>query len=48
MLGVKDKGILLQIVKRCNRVVEKVSNISETDFSLMMILKKLYVLIYFK
>jgi UPF0331 protein TTE0752 len=34
MLGVKDKGILLQIVKRCNRVVEKVSNISETDFSL--------------
>ena len=34
MLGVKDKGILLQIIKRCNRVVEKVSNISETDFSL--------------
>ena len=34
MLGVTDKGILLQIIKRCNRVVEKVSNISETDFSL--------------
>ena len=34
MLGVKDKGILLQIIKRCNRVVEKVSNISVTDFSL--------------
>ena len=34
MLGVKDKGILLQIIKRCNRVVEKVSSISETDFSL--------------
>lgn len=34
MLGVKDKGILLQIIKRCNRVIEKVSNISETDFSL--------------
>ena len=28
------KGILLQIIKRCNRVIEKVSNISETDFSL--------------
>ena len=34
MLGVKDKGILLQIIKRCNRVDEKVSNISVTDFSL--------------
>ena len=34
MLGVKDKGILLQIIKRCNRVAEKVSNVSETDFSL--------------
>ena len=34
MLGVKDKGILLQIIKRCNRVIEKVSNISVTDFSL--------------
>ena len=34
MLGVKDKGILLQIIKRCNRVIEKVSNINETDFSL--------------
>ena len=34
MLGVKDKGILLQIIKRCNRVIEKVSNISETEFAL--------------
>jgi len=34
VLGVKDKGILLQIIKRCNRVVEKVSNISEAEFSL--------------
>ena len=34
MLGVKDKGILLQIIKRCNRVTEKVSNIRETEFSL--------------
>ena len=34
MLGLKDKGILLQIIKRCNRVIEKVSNINENDFSL--------------
>ena len=34
MLGVKDIGILLQIIKRCNRVIEKVSNINVTDFSL--------------
>ena len=34
MLGVKDKGILLQIIKRCNRIIEKVSNINENDFSL--------------
>lgn len=23
MLDIKDKGILLQIIKRCNRVIEK-------------------------
>ena len=34
MLGVKDKGILLQIIKRCIRIIEKVSNISETEFAL--------------
>ena len=34
MLGVKDKGILLQIIKRCNRVIEKVSNVNETEFTL--------------
>ena len=34
MLGVKDKGILLQIIKRCNRIMEKVSDITEIDFSL--------------
>ena len=34
MLGVNDKGILLQIIKRCNRVIEKVSNISEIELSL--------------
>ena len=34
MLGVKDKGILLQIIKRCNRVIEKVSNVNSTEFAL--------------
>ena len=34
MLGVKDKGILLQIIKRCNRVIVKVSNINENEFAL--------------
>ena len=34
MLGVKDKGILLQLVKRCNRIIDKVSNFNENDFSL--------------
>ena len=40
MLGVKDKGILLQIIKRCNRVIEKVSNISETEYSLTYDIKE--------
>ena len=34
MLGVKDKGIVLQIIKRCNRVIEKASNINENEFAL--------------
>ena len=34
MLEVKDKGILLQIIKRCNRVIEKVSNVNATEFAL--------------
>ena len=34
MLVIRDKGILLQIIKRCNRVIEKVSNISEIELSL--------------
>ena len=34
MLGVKDKGILIQIIKRCNRVIEKVSNVNATEFAL--------------
>ena len=34
MLGVKDKGILLQIIKKCSRVSEKVSNINENEFAL--------------
>jgi len=48
MLGVKDKGILLQIIKRCNRVIEKVSNISVTEFSLNDDIKEVVCLIYFK
>ncbi len=34
MLGVKDRGILLQIIKRCNRIIEKISDINETEFAL--------------
>lgn len=34
MLDVKEKGILLQIIKRCNRIIEKTSNISQNTFSL--------------
>ena len=34
MLGVKDKGILLQIIKRCNLSYWKSINVSETEFSL--------------
>ena len=33
MLGVKDKGILLQIIKRCSRVIEKVSNVNIIEFA---------------
>ena len=32
MLAIKDKGILLQIIKRCNRIDEILSNISKKDF----------------
>ena len=28
----KDKGILLQIVKRCNRIMDKISVINREDF----------------
>ena len=48
MLGVKDKGILIQIIKRCNRVIEKVSNVSETKFSLIEDTKEVVCFIYFK
>ncbi len=33
MLAVKDKGILLQIIRRCDRVIDKVLNISKDVFS---------------
>ena len=32
MVGVKDKGILMQIIKRCDRIENKLSNISEEEF----------------
>ena len=32
MLATKDKGILLQIVKRCNRIDEILSNINKKEF----------------
>ena len=40
MLGVKDKGILLQIIKRCNLSTWKVSNINEVWFALNDNIKK--------
>ena len=32
MLATKDKGILLQIVKRCNRIDDILSNVTKKDF----------------
>ena len=32
MVNMKDKGILLQIVKRCNRIMDKISVINREDF----------------
>ena len=32
MLTTKDKGILLQIVKRCNRINEILSNVNKREF----------------
>ena len=32
MLEIKDKGILLQIIKRCKRIKEKVLNITIDEF----------------
>ena len=34
MLSIKDKGILLQIIKRCTRVIDKLTVINEEEFSL--------------
>ena len=33
MLDIKDKGILLQIIKRCERVNEKILSINQNDFN---------------
>ena len=32
MVSIKDKGILLQIAKRCNRIMDKISVITQEDF----------------
>ena len=32
MLSVKDKGILLQIIKRCNRIIDKTWEIQKDNF----------------
>ena len=31
MVSIKDKGILLQIVKRCNRIIDKISVMTQDD-----------------
>lgn len=33
MLGTKDYGILVQIIKRSNRIIEKIGNIGINEFS---------------
>ena len=33
MLDIKDNGILMQIIKRCDRVNEKVSSTNQNDFN---------------
>lgn len=35
MLATKDKGILLQIVKRCNRIDDILSNVTKKDFDIV-------------
>ncbi|MCM1259892.1 MAG: DUF86 domain-containing protein [Prevotella sp.] len=33
MLGIKDKGIILQIIKKYNRVIEKVTIMNQNEFN---------------
>ena len=33
MLNIKDKGIILQIIYRCERIIKKINNISEEQFN---------------
>ena len=40
MVSMKDKGILLQIVKRCNRIIDKISVITYVEFTKNKMLKK--------
>ena len=35
MLATKDKGILLQIVKRCNRIDEILLDVSKKEFDIV-------------
>lgn len=33
MLDSRDYGIVMQILKKCDRIINKISNIDETKFS---------------
>lgn len=33
MLNAKDKGVLLSIIKRCNRIETKINNITQEEFN---------------
>ena len=33
MVSIKDKGLILQIIKRCTRILDKISQISQTQFN---------------
>lgn len=46
MLGVKDKGIILQIIKRCNRIIDKILKIVIEKFNNDEDLKGIIVKVY--
>lgn len=37
MLNIKDKGRLLQIIKHCNKIEDKISNIEKEEFDITKI-----------